>query len=130
MWFGLQNLKINLKLRFESVVAQPTERTGGVGFGHVFQADVTGVIQFVEAPEQERKINFSRARLIPARVIGDLDVADTGELFADRGGQLALFPLGVIDVVLHPHVGLRNFVEELERLLGAVEKEPRDVEVT
>ena len=110
-------------------MAQPAERTDRVGCRYVFQSDVAGVTQFVEPPEQEREVDLARAWLVSTRIVSDLNVANAGEMFADRGGQLAFLALGVIHVVLQTHVGLRDFVEEFKRLLGAVEEEPRDVEV-
>jgi hypothetical protein len=64
------------------------------GFGRrqrlVFAADPAVVTQLVEQPEQERIVDFAGARFVAAGVVGNLDVADAGDVGLDGPRQIAL----------------------------------------
>jgi hypothetical protein len=79
-------------------------------------------------PEEPRVVDFARARFAPARVVGQLDVADARQVLAKRVAQLALHALRVVDVVLHAQVGRADLVDQRQRLVGAREKEAGYVE--
>ena len=78
--------------------------------------------------EQEGVVDLARARLVAARVVGQLHVADARQVLLQRGRQLALGALGVVDVVLHEGVGRAHLVEDGQGLVRAVQVEAGNVE--
>ena len=54
-------------------------------------------------------------------------MGDALEVALDRRRQIALHDLHVIDVVLHPQIVRPHLLDDVDRLLRAIEIEARDV---
>lgn len=106
----------------------PAQSGRGGRRGFVFATDPAFITDAVEEGEQEGIIDFPRARLVAARVVGQLQVGDHRQVLPDGFGQFALHALHVIDVVLHEDIGGTRRGDDVERLPGVIEEEARNVE--
>ena len=86
------------------------------------------VADAVEVREQEAVVDLAGARLVAARVVGELHVRDARQVLLQRRGQLAFHALRVVDVVLHVRVVGADLVEDRQRLRRAAQVEAGDVE--
>src|SRR5207344_3102228 len=77
--------------------------------------------------QQERVVYFAGARLVPARIVGQLKVSDPRQEAFNGIGQFAFHALHMIDVVLQLEVGRAHFVEKTYGLGGAVQEEAWNV---
>ena len=78
----------------------------------VFAADPAVITEAVDEVQQERVVYFAGARLVPARIVGQLKVSDPRQEAFNGIGQLAFHALHMIDVVLQFEIGRADFVEE------------------
>jgi hypothetical protein len=90
---------------------QPNESSVGP-VGTYSQPIQPGVAQRPEPPEQERKIDFTGARLMTTGIVGQLNMTDAREIGLQRAGQIALHHLGVVDVVLQREIGPVGFIQQ------------------
>ena len=80
-------------------------------------------------PEQPRVVDLARARLVAARVVGELDVADAREVLAAawRRARLPCAARGRCRTA-RSRLSRADLVDERQRLVGAVQVEAGDVE--
>ena len=76
---------------------------------------------------EERIVDLARPRLVPAGIVGDLDVRDAVEVCLDGPGEIPLHDLHVVDIVLKIEVVRAHAVEDRQRLFGRAEEKPRYV---
>ena len=55
-------------------------------------------------PQQEGEIDLAAARLVPPRIVRQLDMADPRQMLLQRARQVTFHHLGMVDVVLQPEV--------------------------
>src|SRR6187402_594586 len=89
-----------MSLLLSEVRLDPAEPVRGRGFGFVLAADPAVVANPLEELEQEWIVDLARTRLVAPGIVRELQVPNLGEVPLDRGGQVALHDLHVIDVVL------------------------------
>ena len=107
----------------------PSEAVNGIGFWFVFTSNPTGIADGVNVPEQPRVVDLASAGFVAARVVGQLDVANTCQVVVERVAQFALHALRVVDVVLDEEVVTVHVILNGRSLIGAVQKETRNVEI-
>ena len=76
---------------------------------------------------EERIVDLARPRLVPAGIVGDLDMRDAVEIRLDGAGEIPLHDLHVVDIVLEVEVFRAHAVNDPKRLLRCVEEEARYV---
>ena len=93
----------------------------------VFAADPAVITEAVDEVQQKRVVYFAGARLVPARIVGQLKVSDPRQEAFNGIGQFAFHALHMIDVVLQFEIGRADLIEERDGLRGAVQEEARNV---
>src|SRR5215831_843297 len=96
----------------------PAKAGFGVGERLVFAADPAFVADLVEVSEQERPVDLAGARFVAPRIVGELDMSDTRQVFLRSVGEFAFHALRVIDVVLDEGVVGADLVEDAHGLRG------------
>src|SRR5579859_3384076 len=117
-------LLIALTIQIGSNPAEPLESTRR---RFVFATDPAAVAEVVDVAEEERIVDLAAARLVPARIVGHLQVPDSPEVMFDRAGEIALHHLHMVNVVLQAKVLAPDRADDLERLRAAADVESGDV---
>ena len=113
---------VRLSLR---VLLHPAQRIlGPLGAGLVLETDPGVISGIVDGREDDRPVELAGAGLVPAGVIGDLNMPDRRDVVANRGDDLALGPLGVIDVVLDLQIRVFAAATTAKPSLGRDRKKP------
>ena len=95
--------------------------------GMVFATDPARVAEPIDQRQQERIVDFARARLMPAGIVGDLDVRDCGHRRFEAAREIALHHLHVVDVGLKMEIVGPEAFHEPQGLVAAVQEEARHV---
>ena len=77
--------------------------------------------------EQERVVDLARARLVSSRVVGQLHVADPWQQTFDRRCEIPFHDLHMVDVVLEVEIVRADRIDDVDRLLRAVQVEAGNV---
>src|SRR5690606_21597447 len=101
----------------------PAEAGGSVAGRLVLAADPAVESGFVDELEHEGVVDLARARLVAARVVGQLNVGDAALVLLEGVGQFAFHALGVVDVVLDEQVVRADLVDDLGGLGRVVQEE-------
>src|SRR5688572_5517762 len=98
------------------IVAGPREAFVGTARRLVLAADPAGVADAVEMLEQEGIVDLAGAGLVPAGIVGKLQMRDAREVFLDGARKIAFHDLHVIDVVLKEEVVGADFLDDFQSL--------------
>ena len=104
-------LFIDLRLRPEKL-CRFQQRFPTSQRGEILQADVAGVAEFFDHPQQEGIIGFARGGLVPPRNSGDVEVPDVVDVVAQKLGEIAAPDRHVVDVIQHIDVGASRFLDD------------------
>ena len=107
---------------------EPHQTGFGAGQWLVFATHPALIANAVQVIEQEAVVDFASARLMAARVIGQLDMVDVPQVRLHGAGQIALHDLHVVDVVLQEQVGAADLFLNGQGLFRVVQVKARDVE--
>ena len=88
------------------MLCQPAQPFPGAGSGVVFAAYPVVVARLRQHLEQVGVGDLPLVRLVAIRHRGYLDVADGRSQLADETGEIPVHDLGVVEVELHPTLGL------------------------
>ena len=93
----------------------------------IFAADPALVAEPIDQRQQERVVDFARARLMPARIVGDLDMGDLRHRRFETAGEVALHHLHMIEIGLQIEIVGLDAAHDAHGLVAAVQKEARHV---
>src|SRR5262249_32396669 len=93
----------------------------------VLAADPARIAALVDMLKEKTVVDLAGARFVAPRIVGNLYVSNPRQILRDRGGELTLAALHMINVVLQPEIPLTDLLKERERLAGAREMEARNV---
>ena len=89
-----------------------------------FETDKTPVAEFMRRPENPVVVNFSRPRLMPARVVSKLKIAHLPEAFLKATAKVPLGNLHVIEIPVDFYAGRIDLFTDLNSRWAAVKRMP------
>ena len=120
---------VSLSGRRASCARMPAEAFDGRRRAACIRSRSSRVAERVEMAEQEGVVDLAGARLVAAGIVGELHMGDARQVPLHGRGELAFHALHVVDVVLQEQIVRADLVDQLQRLLGAVQEEAGNVEV-
>ena len=94
----------------------------GIRCWAIFAANPARVTQLVDLRQQIAKVDFTGARFVPPRRVGQLHMTDDWQDALDCWREIAFHDLHVVNIVLHQCVSFADLSQDIDCLLGGVQK--------